>query len=96
MQIIDKYDDEDEIVHIRKQARNGKKCMTIIEGLADDLDIKKISKHLAKLLQCSSTILLKDDKVTEVIKLSGDKIKEVKQFLIKEQIYKEKNITIHG
>ena len=92
----DKYDDDDEIVHIRKQARNGKKCMTIIEGLADDLDITKISKHLAKLLQCSSTILLKDDKVTEVIKLTGDKIKEVKQFLIKEQIYKEKNIIIHG
>ena len=38
----DKYDDDDEIVHIRKQARNGKKCMTIIEGLADELDTKKI------------------------------------------------------
>ena len=31
-------------VHIRKIQRNGKKCVTIVEGLENDLDIKKITK----------------------------------------------------
>ena len=88
-------DFDDAKVDIRKQARNGRKCMTLIEGLAEDLDIKKIAKHLAKTLQCSASIL-QNEKVGEVIKLSGDKIKEVKEFLIKEEIYKESNIIIHG
>jgi translation initiation factor 1 len=31
-------------VHIRVQQRNGRKCITLIEGLAEDLDIKRICK----------------------------------------------------
>jgi translation initiation factor 1 len=94
-ELLNENDFDDSKVDIRKQARNGKKCMTLIEGLAEDLDIKKIAKHLAKTLQCSASIL-KDEKIGEVIKLSGDKIKEVKEFLIKEDIYKESNIIIHA
>ena len=88
----DNFDDAK--VDIRKKARNGRKCMTFIEGLANDLDIEKIAKHLAKTLQCSSSIM-NDEKFGQIIKLSGDKIQEVKDFLIKEEIYKESNIIIH-
>ena len=31
-------------IHIRVQQRNGRKCITLIEGLAEDLDIKRICK----------------------------------------------------
>ena len=94
-EFFDKNNFDDSKVDIRKQARNGTKCMTLIEGLGKDLDIQKIAKHLAKTLQCSASIL-KNDNVGEVIKLSGDKMQEVKEFLIKEQIYKDSNIIIHG
>jgi len=38
-------------VHIRVQQRNGRKCITLIEGLADDLDIKRICKVLKYVLE---------------------------------------------
>ena len=94
-ELFNNNDFDDLKVDIRKQARNGKKCITLIEGLAEDLDKKKIAKHLAKTLQCSASIL-QNEKIGEVIKLSGDKIKEVKEFLIEEEIYKESNIIVHG
>jgi hypothetical protein len=31
-------------VHIRVQQRNGRQCITLIEGLAEDLDIKSLCK----------------------------------------------------
>ena len=82
-------------VHIRKTQRNARKCFTIIEGLADDLDLKKISTYLAKKNQCSATIL-HDEKFGQVIKLTGDKRDEVKQFLLDEDICKAEQIHIHG
>ena len=35
-------------VHIRVQQRNGRKCVTTIQGLAEDLDQKKICKFFRK------------------------------------------------
>lgn len=93
---FDEFEDfDDNKVDIRKQARNGTKCMTLISGLPTNLDIKKISKHLAKTLQCNASIM-NDEKLGKIVKLSGDKMQEVKEFLIKEDICKELNIVIHG
>jgi translation initiation factor 1 len=82
-------------VHLRKTQRNARKCFTIIEGLAEDLDLKKICKHLSKENQCSGAIL-EDEKFGQVIKLTGDKRDEVKEFLIKEDICKAAQIFVHG
>jgi translation initiation factor 1 len=82
-------------VHLRKTQRNARKCFTIIEGLADDLDLKKIGKYLAKKNQCSATIF-DDEKFGQVIKLTGDKREEVKEFLVREDICKSEQIHIHG
>lgn len=82
-------------VHIRKSARNARKCHTIIEGLPDDLDFKKIGKHLAKTNHCSYTII-NDDKYGLVIQFSGDKRNEIKKFLIDEEICKPEQLHIHG
>ena len=36
------------LIHIRVQQRNGRKCITTIQGLADELDIKRICKAFKK------------------------------------------------
>lgn len=82
-------------VHIRMQQRNGKKCITIIQGMAEDLDLKKILKYLKKTFQCNGCIS-DDEKYGEIIQLTGDQKENVKDFLIQEQIYIEENIVVHG
>jgi translation initiation factor 1 len=82
-------------VHVRRAARNARKCHTIIEGLPKDLDLKKIGKYLAKKNQCSYTVI-NDPKYGEVIQLTGDKRDFVKKFLVDEEICKAEQIHLHG
>lgn len=85
-------------VHIRLQQRSGKKCITIIEGLAEDLDLKLISKALRRTLKTASNVLKNKDNI-EFIKLNGDCRKQVRDFLIKYKVveYPTDNIIkIHG
>ena len=58
-------------VHVRVQQRNGRKCITTIQGLADDLDIKRICKAFKKNFSCNGAVT-KDEEMGEVIQLSGD------------------------
>lgn len=60
-------------VHIRVQQRNGRKCITLIEGLADDLDVKRICKAFKKNFSCNGAVT-KDEEMGEVIQLSGDQV----------------------
>lgn len=96
-------------IHIRVKQRNGKKCITLIEGLAKDLDLKKISKALRKTFNTSVSILkIDDDKGNDrgddevmyhkILQLQGDKRKEVNEFLIKYKIWEEPDppIKVHG
>lgn len=57
-------------VHIRNQQRNGRKSLTIITGLADDLDLKKILKVMRKMFSTNGTIMM-DDEIGEVLQLQG-------------------------
>jgi translation initiation factor 1 len=91
----DKDDDEENCVTIRIQKRNGKKCITIITGIAEDLDLDKILKHLKKTFSCNGSIS-NDEKFGEVIALSGDQKENVYNFFIKEEIYKKECIIIKG
>lgn len=94
----DLFKDEDGIsnnkVHIRKTQRNGKKCITTVEGLENDLDIKKITKALKKIFKCNGAVM-KDTNEQEVIQLSGDQTNNVKDFLVSQQIMYESDIVIH-
>ncbi len=78
-------------VHIMLQQRNGRKCLTIIEDLPSDLDLKKILKYLKKQLSTNGSI-----KEEEIIILQGDKRHDVRKFLIDNGICEEENIVIHG
>lgn len=92
------FDDKDNFnyqkIHLRKTQRNGRKCMTTVEGLADELDKKKITRALKRVFKCNGAIV-KDEKENEIIQLSGDQRNNVKDFLIEQEIEKEEDVVIH-
>lgn len=83
-------------VHVRVQQRNGRKCNTTIQGLDSDLDLKRILKALKKLYKTNGSIT-KDPEFGDVILLQGDQRANIKEFLLKEEIYdKPDRIVLHG
>ena len=85
----------EEKVHVRVQQRNGRKCITTVAGLADDLDIKRICKAFKKNFSCNGAVQ-KDLEVGEVIQLSGDQRTNVKDFLVDQEICHAENVVLHG
>ncbi|KMS94170.1 hypothetical protein BVRB_024100, partial [Beta vulgaris subsp. vulgaris] len=67
-------------VHIRIQQRNGRKSLTTIQGLAVDLDLRKILTALKKTYSTNGTIV-NDPEMGKVIQLQGDQRKHVFDFL---------------
>jgi translation initiation factor 1 len=82
-------------VHVRVQQRNGRKCITTIAGLADDLDVKRICKAFKKNFSCNGAVQ-KDEEAGEVIQLSGDQRTNVKSFLVDQEICHGENVVLHG
>jgi len=84
-------------VHIRVVQRSGRKRITTIEHLDDDLDIAKICKALRKILACNGSVTTTGDGES-VIHLQGDKREAVKKFLLDMEIYdaKDDRIMVHG
>lgn len=85
----------EEKVHVRVQQRNGRKCITTVAGLADDLDIKRICKAFKKTFSCNGAVQ-NDEDAGEVIQLSGDQRTNVKEFLTAQEICHAENIVLHG
>jgi len=82
-------------IHVRMQQRNGRKCITTIQGLAEDLDIKLIARALKKTFQCNGSVSI-DPELGEILQLSGDQRANVRQFFIDEEVCYEDQIVIHG
>lgn len=82
-------------VHIRVQQRNGRKAVTTIQGLPNDLDLKKILKALKKEFCCNGCIVEHKD-LGKIIQLTGDQRQTASNFLVKEEIITESNLKIHG
>eukprot|EP00522_Entomoneis_paludosa_P007107 CAMPEP_0172447668 /NCGR_PEP_ID=MMETSP1065-20121228/6934_1 /TAXON_ID=265537 /ORGANISM="Amphiprora paludosa, Strain CCMP125" /LENGTH=111 /DNA_ID=CAMNT_0013199031 /DNA_START=78 /DNA_END=413 /DNA_ORIENTATION=- len=85
----------EEKVHVRVQQRNGRKCITTVAGLADDLDVKRICKAFKKNFSCNGAVQ-KDEEVGEVIQLSGDQRTNVKDFLVDQEICHGESVVLHG
>jgi translation initiation factor 1 len=82
-------------VTIDVEKRGGKKCITNVIGMADDLDLKKILSYFKKTYNCSGSII--NDKIYgEVISLTGDQKENIYNFLINEEIYKKEDIIVKG
>jgi len=82
-------------VHIRVQQRNGRKCLTTVQGLNPDFDFKRILKALKKEFCCNGTIV-EDEEMGTVIQLQGDQRKPVCDFLIGEELVEKDKLKIHG
>ena len=57
---------EPNVIHLHYQQRTARKCLTIIQGLPDDLDFKKLCRAYKKLFNCNGTIV-EDDEMGTVI-----------------------------
>lgn len=84
-----------EKVTISVEKRNGKKCITNVIGMAEDLDLQKILSYLKKKHSCNGSIL-KDETHGEIMSFSGDQKENIYNFLINEEIYKKEDIIIKG
>lgn len=85
-------------LHIRIQKRNGKKCITTVEGFEEDLDVKRICKAMRKQFSCNGNVI-EDKEDTQILQLQGDQRDNVRQWILENQVI-EKNeadrIVMHG
>lgn len=84
--------------HIRVQQRNGRKCITTLDGLEEDLDLKRICRAMRNAFSCNGNVSKKDDE-TEVIQLQGDQRENIKIWLLEQEIIQANEvyrIVIHG
>jgi translation initiation factor 1 len=83
------------LCHIRLQQRNGRKSLTIIQGLNQKLNIDKITKILKKVFCCNGCII-NDENLGKIIQLQGDQRENVIKFFLEEKIVSKKLLKIHG
>jgi translation initiation factor 1 len=82
-------------VTISVQKRNGRKYVTTVTGISEDLDLKKILSYIKKTYSCNGSIL-NDDNYGEIIMLTGDQKDNIYNFLINEEINNKEDIIIKG
>jgi translation initiation factor 1 len=81
--------------HIRVQQRNGRKCITMLDGLEDDLDLKRICKAMREAFSCNGNVVEEEG----IIQLQGDQRENIKQWLLEQEIIRKNEvdrIVIHG
>jgi len=83
------------LVHIRVQQRNGRKCITTIQGLDTQLDLKKILKAIKKAECCNGTVV-EDEEMGQVLQFQGDQRDAVSKFLTENEIVETAKIKKHG
>lgn len=82
-------------VHIWIRQRSGRKHITEVEGLASDLNLKKIMKCWRKEFHCS-VAKIRNKKGNKVLRLQGDKRDLILKFLLDEKIISKDKIKTHG
>jgi len=85
-------------IHIRVQ-QQGKRWITTIDGLDDDLDIKRIARAMKKTLHCSINVTTNKDG-DEVIQLQGDHRDSAREWLVANEVLTEseakERLMVHG
>ena len=83
-------------IHIRVKKRNGRKCITTMEGLnvldQDPRLWEKLFRYFKKTLCCNGKL----DKDNKSMLLSGDQREKIKKYLVEKNLCKETDIKIHG
>lgn len=87
-----------EKIHVRMN-KQGRRFVTLIEGLDDDLDQARIARAMKKAFSCASKVQ-KDKHDNEVIFLQGDHRMKVKEWLLFQEILTpkeaEERLMLHG
>ena len=81
-------------IHIHIQSQ-GKRHLTIVEGLDKDLDLKRICKSMMKMFSCNGKI----DEEKHLLQLQGDQRQNVKEWLLQNEILSKGDLdrlVIHG
>jgi translation initiation factor SUI1 len=86
---------ENSKVTISVEKRGGKRFITNVIGMAEDLDLNKILSYLKKTHNCSGSII-KDETYGEVMTFTGDQKENIYNFLVKEEIYSKEDIIVKG
>jgi len=85
-------------IHVRTQ-QMGKKWLTTIEGLDDDLDLTRIARAMKKTLACAVTVDVSKDG-EEFIKLQGNQREYIREWLVSNEVLTDKEATerlvVHG
>jgi len=85
--------------HIRVQQRNGRKCITTLDGLEEDLDLKRICKAMREAFSCNGNVVMKEGEEEGVIQLQGDQRDNIKTWLLEQEIIlksESDRIVVHG
>jgi len=82
-------------VHIRIQQRNGKKVITIIQGLDAKIPCKDLIKKFKTMYACGGHIA-EDEEFGEVIQLTGDQRIKVRDYLVDNSLVEADKVEIHG
>uniref|UniRef100_A0A194AJY7 Putative eukaryotic translation initiation factor 1-like protein n=1 Tax=Pinctada fucata TaxID=50426 RepID=A0A194AJY7_PINFU len=86
---------QDSLIHIRIQQRNGRKTLTTVQGISSDYDLKKIVKACKKEFACNGTVV-EHPEYGEVIQLQGDQRNHIKSFLLMINLAREDQLKVHG
>lgn len=86
-------------IHIRVQQRNGRKCITTLQGLDTDLDIKRIGKAMKKQFNCNGN-LVEDPDQGDILQFQGDQRENIREWLLAQEILTTKEaverLVTHG
>jgi translation initiation factor SUI1 len=86
-------------IHIHTH-QMGRKWLTTITGLDDDLDLKRIARAMKGEFHCSASVDTDEKTGAEFIKLSGNQKEVIRAWLIAAEILTEKEaaerLVFHG
>lgn len=87
----------EEPVHLRYKKRNGKKVITIVEGLTEEENGKYLKKWKKSFCCTGSQIEKEEEGVKKnILQFTGDCRGRIRDFLIENDIVEEVDIKIHG
>ncbi|XP_038048716.1 eukaryotic translation initiation factor 1-like [Patiria miniata] len=84
------------LIHVRCQQRNGRKMITIVEGISPIYSQHRIVKKMKKFFNCNGNVHKTEQDFGDVIQLQGDQRNKVKEFLVSCELAKESQIKLHG
>jgi translation initiation factor 1 len=89
---------EKQKIHVRFQ-RAGPRSITILEGLSEDLDLKRISKSMRKSFHCDC-VVLQNKAGEDILQLQGDHREKICEWLVANNIVEasdaKEQIVLHG